>query len=1191
MGKFLLLTGILGLAASTSWGGPKIPDAKHQHEAGEQAALSFIENKGQWVSEAKYQAHVAGGVMFLTDKGFVYNFVSSDDLEAFHEAADKGNNSADLPIHGHAYKVNFVGANTNVTYSNSGKKSTYHNYFIGNDASKWAGHVGLYEGVTQHDIYNGVDLKVYSENNNVKYDFVVKQGANPQQIHLSFDGVSPKIQADGSLLIATSVNKVIEHAPYTYQVIDGQKVTVPSRYKYEKGALTFDFPKGYNKNYDLVIDPALVFATYSGGVGTTPYYAHSTTYDKAGNTYTASLAYGIGWPTTTGAYQTTFPGGTGCAGINKYTSNGSTLVYSTYFGGTANNVQPNTLRVNDSNQLVMAGNVSTTTMPVTTGAYQSTLNGASDIYVVKFTADGSGILASTYLGGTGMEALQNGSTFAYTGLGGSNGNPADVAFDASGNIWVVSNTASTDFPTTATAYQSANGGSHDAVIAKLNGNLSSLMYATYMGGNAWDGAIGIEYNKNTDEMVVAGYAGSANFPTTSGAYHTTSGGGIDGFAVKFRNNNPMVQASTLLGTSGTDIAYRVAFDCGNNIFIAGRTDGAYPVTNTTAQGLVSNGYVFIDKLNPSLSSTIASTRTGASNSSITPTAMMVDICGNIMISTVTSSSNQTGMPLTPDAFDASPKPSYFAAFKANFTELIFGSFFGSASGDHFHTGICRMDPNGIVYQSVCGTSTGFPTTPWSYAPVKLNGGTNDNITFKFAYDIVSIEMETESGQGGNQLNRKHTVRGCNSAKITFTRGGDTTVPMILHINKLGDAVNGTDYQYLPDTVYFNALQTSRTIEIKPLLVPNMPTGPKMVIIEALNPCGCDNGVQNVIKKDTVYILDSLYVNISNPLPAYCPGTQISITADTDPTLDFDWTPVQYNLGSLTINPILLTTRDYTITVRQPGAPATCPPHSKTFHALVEQYPIISMPSDTIVCGQDSAVIAVSVYPDTVNYLYTWTPSTGLRAANIGTNYLLRPTGTYTYNLHVTTPLANCFSDHQMIINVRPPFQLTNVLPVSGTTVNYGEEVNMSAMGGILYSWLPVSMFYDPDNQYARTFPITEPGTFQVIGIDEYGCKDTASIDLEVKYPLDPIMPNAFTPNGDGKNDVFGLTNAKFQKLLRFEIYNRWGQQVFNTIDPMKGWDGNFEGNPCAQAVYSYIITVELPNKELKTYKGTVTLFR
>jgi gliding motility-associated-like protein len=87
------------------------------------------------------------------------------------------------------------------------------------------------------------------------------------------------------------------------------------------------------------------------------------------------------------------------------------------------------------------------------------------------------------------------------------------------------------------------------------------------------------------------------------------------------------------------------------------------------------------------------------------------------------------------------------------------------------------------------------------------------------------------------------------------------------------------------------------------------------------------------------------------------------------------------------------------------------------------------------------------------------------------------------------------------------------------------------------------------------------------------------------------MPNAFTPNGDGKNDVFGLTNAKFQKLLRFEIYNRWGQQVFSTIDPLKGWDGTFEGKNCDQAVYNYIIVVELPNKTIKTYNGTVTLFR
>ncbi|RQO29985.1 hypothetical protein DBR32_13815 [Taibaiella sp. KBW10] len=1193
MGKLLLITSILGLAVTTSWANPKAHDHSandgHNHEAEAKQSIAFIENKGQWVSEAKYKVNVGEGAMFLTDKGFVYNFLSGEDMQKYHKAADEGKQIEDK-LRGHAYKVNFVGANSTSSYTTSGKLPTYQNYFINNDQTKWASNVGLYETVTQHDVYNGVDLKVYAgANNNVKYDFIVKQGANPHVIKFSFDGVSPKLQQDGSLLVPTSINKVVEKAPYTYQVIDGKQVPVASKYKFEKGMLSFDFPNGYNKNYDLVIDPDLIFATFSGGVGSSNYfYAHSTTFDKLGCTYTAAMATNTGWPTTTGAYQTTFSG-TNTPSINKYSANGSTLIYSTYFGGISGSLMPNTLRVNDSNQLVMAGNVSTPNMPVTAGAYQSTLNGASDIFVVKFATNGNAILASTYLGGSGMESLQIGSTFAYTSLGGSNGNPADIAFDVQGNIWVVSNSGSTDFPVTATAAHATNTGGYDAVISKLNPNLTSLTYSTYLGGSGWDGAIGIEYNKTTNEVVVAGYTESANFPTSSGAYQTASGGGTDGFVTRISNNTPTILSTTYLGTSGTDVAMRVAFDCGNNIFIAGKTNGNYPVTNTVAQGLVANGGVFLHKLNPTLSSSVASTRTGAASTGITPTAMMVDICGNILISTVLGS-NQTGMPLTPDAFDVSPKSFYFAAFEANFSDLLFGSYYGSPSGDHFHTGICRMDPNGVVYQSVCGTNGNFPTTSGSYAPIKLNGGANDNITFKFDFDVISIGMETQSGQGGNQ-NLKHTVRGCNSAKITFTRGGDTTVPMILHINKLGDATNGTDYQYLADTVYFGAMTTSRTIEVKPLLVPNMPTGQKMVVIEALNPCGCDNGVQNVIKRDTVYILDSLYVGISTPLPAYCPGTQISITGATDPTLNFNWTPVQYDLGSLTINPILLTTRDYTITVRQPNAPATCPPNSKTFHALVEQYPLISMASDTMVCGQDSIPIPVLVSPDSVNYIYNWSPGTGLRATNVATNFLYRPTGVYNYHFIATTPLAKCSATHDIIVRVRPAFQLSNVLPLSGTMVDYGKEVDMSASGALFYSWFPTNMFYDPDSKNARTFPVLEPKTYSVVGVDEYGCKDTADIKLEVKYPGDPIMPNAFTPNGDGKNDVFGLTNAKFQKLLQFEIYNRWGQQVFTTSNPMTGWDGTLSGDQCAQGVYSYIIRVELPNKTIKTYKGDVTLYR
>lgn len=472
-------------------------------------------------------------------------------------------------------------------------------------------------------------------------------------------------------------------------------------------------------------------------------------------------------------------------------------------------------------------------------------------------------------------------------------------------------------------------------------------------------------------------------------------------------------------------------------------------------------------------------------------------------------------------------------------------------------------------------------------------GIYDSGVFLEAGSLTSTPVETENiTGGGGGSNKLHTVRNCKPAIIRYKRlGCDTLQPFTFHLDVSGTAVNGSDYTFIPNTLVVPAGSSTVDLNVQGLLPPQGTN--KYVIIGVLHPDSVAVGasVIPIIKRDTVYIIDSLFVDILTPEQAVCPNTTISITAVTDPSLNFSWTPVQYNTGSLTINPLLLTTRDFTIKVTQPNAPPGCPSRSKTYHALVEQYPIIFAPGDTIVCSQDSAFIPVSVSPDSVNYIYSWSPATGLRAANIGTNYLLRPPGLYTYMLTVTTPQANCTSTHQMNINVRPPFNLSNVIPLSGTMVYYGKEVNMSASGAVLYSWFPTNLFYDPDLQNVRTFPVWEPATYSVIGIDEYGCKDTADIFLNVKYPEDPIMPNAFTPNGDGKNDVFGLTNAKFQKLLRFEVYNRWGQEVFSTTDPMKGWDGTFNNGICAQGVYTYIITIELPNKTIKTYKGDVTLFR
>jgi len=417
--------------------------------------VQFVENKGQWNNEIKYKTNVRNGAMFITDKGFVYNYANAEEFKALAEDHDNDHFSPekkkDQIIHMHAYRVNFLGANKGIRYTTAQKDKTYFNFFIGNDHSKWQSRVGLYGKITQGNVYNGIDVSIYSHKDGLEYDFNVNAGADPNQIRLSFEGVSPTIDKEGNLFIKTSVNEVKELAPYTYQVINGVKKTVPSRYKMEKGVLSFEFPQGYDKNEMLVIDPVLVFATFSGGGGNgNGYYAYSSTYDALGNMYASCGAYNIGWPTSPGAYQVVFNGAQNSGlsrevGINKYNASGNSLIYSTYYGGNLNEF-PHAMKVNDKGELVLVGSTNSTNLPLTTGCYDNTLGGISDIFVAHFNLDGTNLIGSTYLGGSGTEP----TAFSFTGTNAITDNnagytsPLEVTNDAQGNIWVVGNTNSAD---------------------------------------------------------------------------------------------------------------------------------------------------------------------------------------------------------------------------------------------------------------------------------------------------------------------------------------------------------------------------------------------------------------------------------------------------------------------------------------------------------------------------------------------------------------------------------------------------------------------------------------------------------------------------------------------------------------------------------------------------------------------------
>ena len=456
----------------------------------------------------------------------------------------------------------------------------------------------------------------------------------------------------------------------------------------------------------------------------------------------------------------------------------------------------------------------------------------------------------------------------------------------------------------------------------------------------------------------------------------------------------------------------------------------------------------------------------------------------------------------------------------------------------------------------------------------------------------NITLASESSQGGNDT-LAHCIRGCKSGFVKFSRSVARPTPLTIKYQIGGTAVNGMDYQWIPDSIVIQANQTSADLEIKPLLV-QYPNPVESVIIRALSPYTCSNGQANILDTAVIYIHDSLYVAIPTLPVTVCPMTEVPITALIDPTLTYTWSPAAFipdplPLG-LTIHPKPEITRTFTITVGQPGAPATCPPVSRSYTVQVEPIPQIVMPShDTVICYADSIDLDVYALPAGINYTYLWSPPAYLRDNYSPNNKLFAPPGDYQYTVTATTPVAHCQNKDSMLVHVFMPFTFDWV--TQDTIVNYGDRIQLNSESeAIMWLWDPVTYLDDPLAKTPNATPL-EPITYTLVGIDANGCKDTATVSIKIKHEPKVGMPNAFSPNGDGLNDVFRIANVKYEKLNSFQVFNRWGAEVFNTGDINKGWDGLINGKPAAADTYYYLVVVVLSDGSRKTMKGDVTLIR
>ncbi len=306
-------------------------------------------------------------------------------------------------------------------------------------------------------------------------------------------------------------------------------------------------------------------------------------------------------------------------------------------------------------------------------------------------------------------------------------------------------------------------------------------------------------------------------------------------------------------------------------------------------------------------------------------------------------------------------------------------------------------------------------------------------------------------------------------------------------------------------------------------------------------------------------------------------------APQDSEFHFTWAPGTYLSDSTVNNPVAYvpqTTKYYVYTEGKNN----CLVHdSVSLYVPIHNFTVA--PIDTALCAGGKVQFVAKG-----GFKYQWyqngyQPATTLSCATCA-NPIATPTDTTTYQV-VVSDSVNCSDTLTAEIDIKP---IPNVEIVNhDTTITIGSSVQLYATGATTYSWWPATALNNPNIVNPVATP-QEPMKYVVTGIGQDGCSASDSINIRINTHGLVYVPSAFSPNGDGKNDLFRVANLTIEKIVEFRVYNRWGQEVFKSEDN-KGWDGTWNGVPQDMDSYSYIIRVSIPDGSLETFKGSVTLVR
>ena len=627
------------------------------------APLHFIPNLGQSDVRALFRTDASGYVLWLTREGMTFSRAETD-----------RNGRAARSVS----RLTFIGANKDCEVIAADPSDYRVSYFYGRDESEWQTDIPTSRAVLYKNLYDGIDLKVYGTGREVEYDWIIEPGADARRIRFHYEGgPRARLDEDGHLAIETPGGRILHRKPSAYQVIEGRKVEVEAVFA-ESADGSFGFALGaFDPSRELTIDPlVLAYSTYLGGSQADIALGVAT--DAAGALYV--------WGVTS---SKDFPPGSQTLPrddyfITKMSSDGKTLVYSAFFPRGGSTAEGGGIRVDAKGFVYFAATTESNRFPLKNPFQAAFAGGQSDGFILKLSRDGRSLVFSSYIGGRSYDSI------------------GDIAVDASGAAYLAGRTGSPDFPTAKPAQKKLRG-DHDAFVAKVAPDGKSLQLSTYLGGTAQDEAIRIAVDAS-GAAVVAGETQSRDFPVNAAVQKIYAGGKNDNFFAKLAPDGGRFLFCSYLGGNRDDYLGGLALDESGAIYVAGTSNGSFPVKNAFQKARKGRSDVVLTKVDAKGNALVYSTYLGGEGSDGT-WGIAVDGSGAVYVSGWTASRN---FPLkTP--FQSRLRGSedgFLTVLDPSGLKLAYSTFLGGSLRDRAQ-GLC-LGPDGSVCLVGMTPSLDFP---------------------------------------------------------------------------------------------------------------------------------------------------------------------------------------------------------------------------------------------------------------------------------------------------------------------------------------------------------------------------------------------------------------------------------------------------------------------------------------------------